>query len=179
MPGSSNFRAEGIRNVRQGGRSGSGSQVEPVVTSVILSDRDFYVRQRQLSSFMSSLGLTSAFTIPTVPYICNSHNSYWHETQGHSPHQTGAWNLDLVGNGTSARQGLSSSAQPLWYMRDWNSTSVLQGMSQIRQCVPRPYSISPQIQRNIVQNLSLILQSRHETSNSQTTDDDSNARGRN
>jgi hypothetical protein len=179
MLGSRNSRTEGIRNIRQGGRSGSGSQVEPVVTSVILSNRDSYVRQRQLSSFMSSLGLTSALTIPTAPYICNSHNSYWHETQGHSPQQTGTWNLDLVGNSTSARQGLSSSAQPLWYARDGHNTSVLQGMSQIRQCVPRQYSISPRIQRNIVQNLSLILQSRHETSNNQTTDDGSNVRGGN
>jgi hypothetical protein len=179
MLGSSNSRAEGIRNVRQGGRSGSGSQVEPIVASVSVSNRDSYVRQRQLSSFMSSLGLTSAFTIPSVPYVCNSHNCYLHETQGHSPQQTGAWNLDLVRNSTSARQGLSSSAQPLWYVRDGHSTSVLQGMSQIRQCVPRRYSISPRIQRNIVQNLSLILQSRRETSNSQTTDDGCNVRGRN
>jgi hypothetical protein len=177
--GSSNSRAESIRNMRQGGRSGSGSQVEPVITSVILSNRDSYVRQRQLSSFMSSLGLTSAFTIPTVPYICNSHNSYWHETQAQHPQQMGAWNLDFVRNGTSSRQGSSLSAQPLWYAREGHNTSILQGMPQIRQGVPRHYSISPRIQRNIVQNLSLIFQSRREASNSQTTDDGSNGRGGN
>jgi hypothetical protein len=127
---------------------------------------------------MSSLGLTSAVTIPTVPYICNSHNSYWHETQSHPPQQMAAWNLDCVRNSTSTRQGVSLSAQPSWYARDGHSTSVLQGMSQIRQGVPRHCSISPRIQRNIVQNLSLILRSRH-TNNTQTTDDGSDWRGTN
>jgi hypothetical protein len=177
--GNSNTRAEGVRNVRQGGRSGSGSQVEPVLTSVILSNRDSYVRQRQLSSFMSSLGLTSTVTIPTVPYICNSRNSYWHETRGHSPQQIAAGSLDCVRNSTSASQGMSSSAQPLWFARDGHSSSVLQGMSQIRQGDPRHCSFSPRIQRSIVQNLSLILQSRRETSNSHITDDGSDGRGRN
>jgi hypothetical protein len=128
---------------------------------------------------MSSLGLTSAITIPTVPYICNSHNSYWHETQSHSPQQIAAWNLDCVRNNSSTRQGMSSSAQPSWNARDGHSSSVLQGMSQIRQGVPRHCSISPRIQHNIVQNLSLILRSCRETSNSQIADDSSNGRGRN
>jgi hypothetical protein len=169
MLGSSNARAEGVRNIRQGSHSGSGSQVEPVITSVILSNRDSYVRQRQLSSFMSSLGLTSAVTIPTVPYICSS--------QSHSPQQIAARNLDCVRNSTSTRQGVSLLAQPSRYARDGHSSSVLQRMSQIIQGVPRHYSISPQIQRNIVQRLSLILRSRREANNSQTTDDGSNGRG--
>lgn len=177
--GSNNCRAEGVRNVRQGDHSGSGCQVEPVITSVILSNRDSYVRQRQLSSFISSLGLTSAVTIPTVPYICNSHNSYRHETQSHSPQQIAARNLDGVRNSTSTRQGMSSSAQPSWYARGGHSSSVLQGMSQIKQDILRQCSISPRFRRNLVQRLSLILQSRHETRNSQTTDDSSNGRGRN
>lgn len=170
--GSSNSRAEGVRNIRQGGHAGSGSQVEPVITSVILSHRDAYVRQCQLSSFMSSLGLTSAVTIPAVPYIrC--------ETQSHSPQHIAALSLDCMRNSTSTRQGVGLSAQPSWYARNGHGSSVLQGISQIRQGVLRHCSISPQIRRNIVQNLSLILRSRRETNNSQTTDDGSNGRRRN
>ncbi|PNF15602.1 Serine/threonine-protein kinase 40, partial [Cryptotermes secundus] len=167
--GSSNSRAEGVRNIMQGGHAGSGSQVEPVITSVILSHKDACVRQRQLSSFISSLGLTSAVTNPAVPCIRR-------ETQSHSPQHTAALSLDCVRNSTSTRQGVSLSAQPSRYARDGRNSSVLQGLSQIRQSILRQCSISPQIRRNIVENLTLLLRARREANNRRITDDGSNGR---
>ncbi|XP_021933081.1 serine/threonine kinase SAD-1-like isoform X3 [Zootermopsis nevadensis] len=155
------------------------NQVEPVVTSVVLSNRDTTTRQQQLASFLSSLGLTSTVTIPPVPYICNSHLSHRHEMPGHAPQQAGSRSFNCARNSASASRNAGSSVQPLRRARDGPSSSVLQSVSQIRRGAARHCTISPRVQHNIVQNLSLIIQSRLEATNNQTTDDGSNGRGRN
>jgi hypothetical protein len=177
-PSCSNSREEDARSSSPRGASGSASspsnQVQSVVTSVLLSNRDSATRQQQLASFLSSLGLTSAVTIPAVPYICNSHNSYLHEIPGQAPQQAAVRNLDCVRSSTPASQSVSSSVRPLQSVRDGPGSSASHRMSQTRHC-----SISPRVQQNIVQNLSLIFRSRLEANNSHTTDDGSNGRERN
>ena len=162
-PGSSSCRAQGVRSGRQVGLSNSSSsvcsQVEPVVTSVILSNKDSVVRQQHLASFLSSLGLTAAVTVPAVPYTCSSHQSYWHEIPGHALQQTAARNLDCVRNSTYASQNVTSPIRSLQCARDSPRSSVLQRLSQIRHGTPRHSGASPRVQRNIMQNLSMIIQS--------------------
>jgi hypothetical protein len=166
---------------RSSTNNSSSNQVEPVVTSVVLSSRDTTTRQQQLASFLSSLGLTSTVTIPPVPYICNSHHSHRHETPRHVPQQAAARNFSCVRNSASVSRSMSSSVRPFRHARAGPSSSLLQSVSQIRRGAPRHHhTISPRVQQNIVQNLSLIIQSRFEASNNRTTTDDgSNGRGKN
>lgn len=164
---------------RSSSTNSTSNQVEPVVTSVVLSNRDTTTRQQQLASFLSSLGLTSTVTIPPVSYTCNSHHSHRREMPRHAPQQAAARSFNCVRNGTSVSRNVGSSVQPLRCARDGPSSSALQSVLQIRRGAPRHCTISPRVQQNIVQNLSLIIQSRIEASNNQTTDDGSNGRGRN
>lgn len=177
-PGSSSCRAQGVRSGRQAGPSNSSSsvcsQVEPVVTSVILSNKDSVMRQQHLASFLSSLGLTAAVTVPAVPYTCGSHKSYWREIPGHGVQQTAARNLDRVRNSTYASQNVTSPARPLQCARDSPHSSVLQRLSQIRHGTPGHSNASPRVQRNIMQSLSMIIQSHLEAGH--TTGDVANLR---
>ncbi|XP_069696005.1 serine/threonine-protein kinase par-1-like [Periplaneta americana] len=176
---SSNNRVaqEGGGNSAVAGPSGSTnpapSQVETVITSVVLSNRDTTSRQQQLASFLSSLGLASAVSVPAIPYVCNSHQS---DAPGHAVQQA-TRTSDNVRSVVSVSRNLGSSAQPLRYhVREGTRSSLLQRESQIRRVTPRHYTISPRIQRNIVQNLSLIIRSRLEAGNHQTSDDSSSGR---
>jgi hypothetical protein len=122
------------------------------------------MRQQHLASFLSSLGLTAAVTVPAVPYTCGPHQSFWREIPGHALQQTAAGNLDCVRNSTSASQNVTSSVRPLQCVRGSPHSSVLQRLSQIRQGTPRHSSASPRVQRNIMHNLSMIIQSHLEGS---------------
>lgn len=177
-PGSSSCRAQGVRSGRQAGPSNSSSsvcsQVEPVVTSVILSNKDSVMRQQHLASFLSSLGLAAAVTVPAISYICGSHQSYWREIPGRAVQQTAARNLDRTRNSTYASQNVTSSARPLQCARDSPHSSVLQRLSQIRHGTPRHSNASPRVQPNIIQNLSMIIQSHFEAGH--TTGDVANLR---
>jgi hypothetical protein len=126
------------------------------------------MRQQHLASFLSSLGLTAAVTVPAAPYACGLQQSHWHEIPGHAVQQTAARNLDCVRNGTFASQNATSSVRPLQCARDGSRSAVLQRLSQIRQGAPRHSVTSPRVQRNIMQNLSMIIQSHLEAGH--TTD---------
>ena len=179
-PGSSSCRAQGVRSSRQGGLSNSSSsvcsQVEPVVTSVVLSNKDSVMRQQHLASFLSSLGLTAAVTVPAVPYTCGLQQSHWHEMPGHAAQQTAARNLDCMRNSTFASQNVTSSVRSLQCARDSPRSSVLQRLSQIRHGAPRHSGASPRLQRDIMQNLTMMIQSHLEAGH--TTGDIANLRPR-
>jgi len=179
-PGSSSGRVQGVRSSRQGGLSNSSSsvcsQVEPVVTSVILSNKDSVMRQQHLASFLSSLGLTAAVTVPAVPYTCGLQQSHWHEIPGHAVQQTAARNLDCVRNSAYASQNVTSSVRSLQCARDSPRGSVLQRLSHIRHGTPGHSGASPRVQRNIMQNLSMIIQSHLEAGH--TTSEVANLRPR-
>jgi hypothetical protein len=88
--------------------------------------------------------------------------------------QTAARNLDRVRNSTYASQNVTSPARPLQCARDSPHSSVLQRLSQIRHGTPGHSNASPRVQRNIMQSLSMIIQSHLEAGH--TTGDVANLR---
>ncbi|PSN44620.1 hypothetical protein C0J52_10014 [Blattella germanica] len=127
---------------------------DTMVTSVVLSNRDPATRQQQLASFLSSLGIANTVTIPSGQYAHNSQPSNQPGTSG---------------------QGPQVSSRPRYHVRDARN-SIL---TQLRRAHPQTYNIPSRVQRNLVQNLSMIIRSRIDANNHQpSANAASNGRGR-